>query len=174
MTRAARGSTLIELLVGLAVATLVAAIAMTSLSLAGVAAARRLATARADDAAWLALAAIARDLRSSDTWHGCVGSIACAGHEGHEGPAALVLAVDGRQVAWFTERGLMRCELTCETYLDGIARVAFRADVPGPNGSIRRVPLAEGHGDDALAIGVALWTTDGRRFERTVWRPHAR
>ena len=87
-----RGMSLIELLVAMAVASLVAAMAATALSIAGVAAARHSVARRQDDAAWLALAAMARDLTAAEVWTGCTGHSDCAARPAHPAASALVVS----------------------------------------------------------------------------------
>lgn len=162
------GFSLVELIVGLAVASMVAAIALVSLSMAGVAAARQLAAVREDDAAWLALAAIARDLHASAEWSGCVGTPGCTRRSAH--PSASVLHLE--HATWFAGNGLKRCprEGDCGLYLEGIGQAEFFAYVPRPAGGVGRESLTEKNGGDARAVEVVLWTMDGRRYARTVGR----
>lgn len=170
-----RGTTLIELLVALAVASLVATVALAALSMTGSAVLRHRALTRSGDAAWLALAALANDIRGADRWEGCVGGIACANAPSHTGPAALVLVRDDVRIAWFTDDGLLRCAPACERVVDDIVRAHFVADVPGDDGIVRRVPFAASHGGRATALEAQLWTRDGRLYRRTFGRPgHAR
>lgn len=168
------GSTLIELLTGLAVAAIVATIALVSLAMAGVATARHAARIRSDDGAWMALAAIARDLDAASVWKGCNESIVCTAATSHRGPAALVVTIDKKDVSWFSESGaLVRCDPTCDSYLTGVARASFLADVPGPGTGMRRTWLAEAHDDRATTIEVRITMTSGRSFARVVGRPRA-
>ena len=161
-----RGMTLIELLAGLAVASLVAAIALASLSMAGNAIARKLAMVRADDSAWLALAAIARDLRQSPVWTGCVRTDSC-GKNSHIVSNALIAG----EVRWFADNGLWRCERDndCDRYLDGVVAVSFIADVTTRDE--REVQREYFSGDEAKVVEVVLSTKAGHRYERTVGRP---
>ena len=175
MRRAHIGATLIECLVGLGVAAIVATVAMVSLSMAGIASMRHATRMRSGDAAWLALAAIARDLADASRWEGCDGTIACTAATSHRGPAALVVTIGGTQVSWFSEdSSLVRCDATCETYLTGVARASFLADVPRRDGNVRRTWLAAAHENRALAIEVRLTMTNGRSFARVVGRRRAR
>ncbi|NID14304.1 pilus assembly FimT family protein [Luteibacter yeojuensis] len=168
----AKGATLIELVVGLAVASMIATIALAFLSLAGIAASRQLVAAREEDAAWLALAAIARDLRLSATWSGCIGKPTCTVKSAHGAASVLWLG----HAIWFAEDGLKRCPRAnktigqCEGYLRGIAQVEFFGYVPTPGGGVRRESLTERNGMAARAIDVVLWTSDGRRYARTTAR----
>ena len=150
-----RGMSLIELIVGLGVASMVAAIALTALSMAGAAVARKLAAVRADDSAWLALAAVARDLRGSEKWDGCEGSPTCTQRPSHRAHAALLL----NHATWFAEDGLKRCpkDRRCDTYLEGITAIEF----------VARFPVADGR-----TLEVVLWTRDGGRYARTMRKPN--
>jgi len=149
-----RGMTLIESLVGLAVASLVAAISLASLSMAGNVVVRKLVALRTEDSAWLALAAIARDLRFATTWNGCAGSPTCTKRPSYSAYSALLLD----HVTWFAEDGLKRCPegRMCGTYLDGIVTAGFIADFPVRDGG---------------TLEVVLWTKDGRRYARTMRKP---
>jgi len=160
-----RGMTLIELLVGLAVGSMVAAIALTSLSMAGNAVARKLAVVRADDSAWLALVAIARDLRQSHVWTGCVQTDSC-GKNSHIVSNALIAG----GVRWFADNGLWRCDRDndCDKYLDGVVAVRFIADVA--TGDERQVRREHFSGEEAKVVEVILSTKTGHRYERTVGR----
>lgn len=163
----ARGMTLVELLVGLAVAAIVAAVAMTGLSIMGLAILRQRAATRADDATWLAHAAIARDLCASTRWKGCVEARGCTTQTAHGGMPALVLD----HAEWFVDGGLWRCEgRDCQTYLDGIAGAEFIASLRDDGGTLRQVPFAPIHGNRARALEVVLWTVDGHRYSRTTHR----
>jgi len=168
------GATLIELLTGLAVAAIVAAIALVSLSMAGIAAARHAARIRSDDGAWMALAAIARDVDTARAWKGCDESIACTAATSHRGPAALVILIGKQEVSWFSENGaLVRCDAVCDRYLTGVARASFLADIPKAGVGMRRTWLAEAHTSAATTIEVRLAMTSGRSFSRVVGRSHA-
>lgn len=157
------GMSLVELLVGLAVAGIVAAIAITSLSMVGLRVVRQRVAVRADEAVWMAQAAIAHDLRKSKHWAGCVEALGCSNHAAYEGTPALVL--DGAE--WLAADGLRRCsDKRCDVYLDGIVGVEFVADIPVAEGIVRRAWFAEAD-DDAIALEVVLWTRDGQRYSRT-------
>lgn len=163
-----RGMSLTELMVGLAVASLVAAIALTALSMAGIAAARQRAAAGAADLAWLALAAIARDLRESQHWEGCIDSTACTERASYRATSVLRLG----HAMWFVEDGLRRCPTgkPCEKYLDGVIAIGFIADVPDGKGRIRREPFSKEHGTGIRSIEVVLSMKGGRRYARAIGR----
>lgn len=158
---------LVELLVGLAVASLVAAIALTSFSMTGIATARKLAAVRTDDSAWLALAAITRDLYLSRTWAGCVDSTHCTKRASHRASSVLQL----EHAIWFAEGGLKRCATDdpCEAYLDGVTAAQFIVDFHGEGGT-RREPFAQNHGTGAEVVEVILSMKD-RHYARTTRRP---
>lgn len=162
------GMTLIELLVGLAVAGMVAAIAMTSLSVLGLAVVRQRSAMRMHDAVWLAQAAIARELGGSPRWKGCVEARGCSAHMVPAGTPALVL----EHTQWLVHDGLRRCHMLCDLYLEGITGIEFIADVPRDDGNVSRKFFAEGHGDKPRALEIVLWTFDGRRHSRTTGRHH--
>lgn len=112
MVATSRGMTLIELLMGLALASLVAIIVMTGLSAMGGTHRRGLAARRSDDEAWLALAAIAADGKCRDTttchqrWRVDDGLEYCRKHcQPHtNGVASLDVLTDGRSPATLTIR----------------------------------------------------------------------
>ena len=170
---------LIELLVAMAVASLVAAMAATALSIAGVAAARHSVARRQDDAAWLALAAMARDLTAAEVWTGCTGHSDCAARPAHPAASALVVssaasAVGAQpwRVEWLADGDLWRCETKqCDRYLAGVGTAWFQADVLDNGCTMRRRMLSERMTGDPVAIEITLRTRDGRRYARTVSRP---
>jgi prepilin-type N-terminal cleavage/methylation domain-containing protein len=160
------GMSLVELLVGLAVAAMVAAIATTGLSMMGLSVVRHRAALRTDDALWLAQAAIARDMRASTHWKGCIAARGCSRQASHVGMPVLVL--EGAE--WFADSGLWRCDRKrehCDKYLDGISGVEFMAYVTDADGVTRRETFVEEHSNTATAVEVVLWTTDGGRYSRT-------
>jgi prepilin-type N-terminal cleavage/methylation domain-containing protein len=168
-----KGMSLIELLVGLAVASMVAAIALTSLSMAGIASARQLSAARTHDSAWFALTAIARDLQRSQEWNGCIDSTTCTERASRRATSVLRL----EHAMWFVEGALNRCptDKPCEKYLDDVVAAEFIVDVPDRKGGLRHESLAKKHGARVRAIEVVLSTSDGRRYSRVTGRPeHAR
>lgn len=163
----ARGMTLVELLVGLAVAAIVAVVAMTGLSIMGLAIIRQRAAIRMNDMVWLAHAAIARDLCVSRRWKGCIEARGCTAQTVHGGTPALVLD----HAEWFADGGLWRCEGSdYGTYLDGIVGIEFIALLQDDRGSLRQVPFAPIHENKASALEVVLWTADGRPYSRTTGR----
>ncbi|URL59921.1 type II secretion system protein [Luteibacter flocculans] len=176
-----RGMSLIELLVGLAVASLIAAGAATALSIAGMAAARHSVARRQNDAAWLALAAIARDLRVAEVWTGCQGNSDCAARPAHPAASALVVSREGFangesawRVEWMADGDLWRCEKEqCDKYLPGVATAWFYADVLDIDCTMHRKTLTDRIRGDPLAIEIVLWMRDRRRYMRTVARPAA-
>lgn len=162
------GMSLVELLVGLVVASIVAAIAMTNLSMVGLAVMRQRVAVRSDDAVWLAQTAIARDLRDSDGWKGCVEGAACAVRSSHAHTPVLLLDA----AHWLVDDGLRRCkEKLCDSYVEGMAGIEFIAGLHDHGGIIRRKALAEAHDNAAVTLEVVLWTMDGRRHSRSTARP---
>jgi prepilin-type N-terminal cleavage/methylation domain-containing protein len=156
--------TLIELLVGLAIAGMVAAISVTTLSMVGLAVAWQHTAVRSGDPVWLALAAIARDLRASGEWKGCLGPGNCAGSNAHYAPNAVI--ADG--VRWFVDDSLWRCApgRDCDRYLEGVVAATFVADVVSVEGhDMRREEFA---GQDTEILEVILWVRGGGRYSCTV------
>ncbi|NII53663.1 prepilin-type N-terminal cleavage/methylation domain-containing protein [Lutibacter sp. SG786] len=168
----ARGFTLTELLIGTAVAGIVGAIALAVLWRAGLVAARAHADVRIDADAWLALAAISRDLRAASQWRGCLDSDACA----IGAPRRVGSSIVAGNVQWFADDGLWRCERkekrlrnpwVCDRFLDSVASVQFVADLRRRNGWAIRRDYGEGDGDRAKAIEVIVWTRKSRPYSRT-------
>ncbi|WP_291780614.1 hypothetical protein [Luteibacter sp.] len=110
--------TLVELLVGLAVASLVAIIVMTGLSAMGATHRRGLAARRSDDEAWLALAAIAADKECRDT-------TTC-----HK--------------RWRVDDGLAYCREHCQPYTNGVASLDVLTDGGSPETLTIRLVLHDG------------------------------
>lgn len=172
----ARGFSLIELLFGSAIAGLVGSMALAVLWRTGLVTARAHARMRGDDDAWLALAAISRDLRSAATWQGCVDH-GCAKGTAHRVANAIVAG----QVQWFADGGLWRCEWkddrahwACAKFLESISSVRFTADMGSSDGKRERREFAEKDGVNAQAIDVTIWTAGGRPFSRTTgWHERA-
>ena len=168
----ARGFTLTELLIGTAVAGIVGAIALAVLWRTGLVAARAQADVRIDADAWLALAAISRDLRAASQWRGCLDSDACA----IGAPRRVGSAIVADKVQWFADDGLWRCERdekrlgnpwACGRFLDSVASVRFVADLRRRNGLTIRRDYEERDGDGAIAIEVVVWTRKSRPYSRT-------
>jgi Tfp pilus assembly protein PilW len=162
------GSSLIELTVGLCVASIVAAMATVALSAAGIATKRHLITSRDEDRAWLALAAIARDLETAAEWHMCTEARDCPNKAmAHEYSVPALVAGD---VAWLLSGELRRCGKQCESYTDGVSSFLVVADVPAGEGLVDRQPFQQRHGADVNALEVVVTMRDGRRFSRVVSR----
>ena len=171
----ARGFTLVELLVGGAVASIVGAIALAVLCRAGLVAARWRIEVRRDDAAWLALAAIARDLRVAPEWRDCRDSWTCP-RAARRASNALVAG----DVAWFADGALRRCQRrepksenawNCARFLDGISTAAFTVDLRQGGGRETRHEPAKRDGNTADTIDVTLWTYDSKSYSRTTEGP---
>lgn len=168
----ARGFTLIELLIGSAVAGILGAMALALLGRTGLVAARSHAEVRVDDDAWLALAAISRDLRVASHWRGCLDSDACA----IGAPRRVGASIVADKVQWFADDSLWRCERdeerlggpwACARFLESVVSVRFIADLRRRNGRTIRRDFAESDGDGAKAIEVVVWTRKSRPFSRT-------
>lgn len=159
------GMSLIELLVGLAVAAIVAVIAIANLSMMGMVVVRQRTAARADDEMWMAHAAITRDLRSSTLWKGCIEARGCSVQRSHTGTPVLMLD----SAEWLADDGLWRCvrNKPCDKFLENIVGVEFMADIRNDAGVTRRKPFAEAHTNAAKTLEVVLWTREGRSYSRT-------
>lgn len=164
----ARGFCLVELTIGLCVASFIAATATMSLAAAGIAMRRHLVTSRDEDRAWLALAAIARDLESANEWRMCSEASDCprkAMAREYRAPALLA-----GSIGWLVADELRRCVEDCQTYVDGVAALDVTADLPATDGLTDRQPFLQRHGTDVRAIEVTVTMRDGRRFSRVVLR----
>lgn len=164
----ARGFSLVELSVGLCIASIVAVMATMSLAAAGIALQRHLIASRDEDRAWLALAAIVRDLQLADEWHMCTEARDCpkkAMAREYDMPALLA-----GNVAWLVADELRRCDNVCQTYVDGVASLEVIADIPAHEGLTDRRPLLQWHGDRARALEITVTLRDRRRFSQVVSR----
>jgi hypothetical protein len=167
-----QGSSLVELTVGLCVASVVAAMAMTSLAAAGFAARRHLVNSRDEDRAWLALAAIARDLQAAAEWHVCTEARDCP-QKAMSGEYRVSALVAG-DIAWLVSGQLRRCARRCDPYVNGVSSLSVFADIPAGEGLVDRQPFQQKHGSDVSAVEIVVTMGDGRHFSRVVSRPKAK
>ncbi|MET0617928.1 MAG: hypothetical protein ABWZ54_09150 [Luteibacter sp.] len=164
-----RGATLVELLVGLAVAGMVVAVTSTALGVAGTAARRHARAVSGEDAAWEALAAMVDDLRHSSVWRACTEARDCSvTRRADTTYRTYVLHTD--RADWLLADTLRRCTDRCDEFMQGVRSFDVLADIADAAGVVSRVPLFQGHGDAARAVEVALTLEDGRRFSRVVGR----
>jgi len=163
-----RGSTLVELTVGLCVASLVALMATTSLAAAGIAWHRHLVASRYEDRAWLALAAIVSDLEAGREWRMCTEARDCSQKDvARKYSMPMLLA---GKVGWLMADELRRCDEACDTYVEGVASIDVIADIVTRDGLTSRRPLLQWHDDSAVVLEVILTMRDRRRFSRVVSR----
>lgn len=164
----AQGFSLVELTVGLCVASIIAALTAMSLAAAGIAVGRHLMTGRSEDKAWFALAVIVRDLEAATTWGMCTEARDCPQKKmSLEYNVPVLLA--GR-IGWLVAGDLRRCDEDCQTYVDDVASLEVTADIPAGDGLTHRQPFLQWHGTAARALEVTLAMRDGRRFSRAVSR----
>src|ERR1700754_2245070 len=163
-----RGSTLVELTVGLCVASLVALMAATSLGAAGIAWHRHLASSRYEDRAWLALAAIVSDLETGSEWRMCTEARDCS-QKSAARKYSMPMLLAGK-VGWLVADELRRCDKACETYVEGVAAIEVIADMVTSDGLTTRRPFLQWHDDSAVGLEVILTMRDHRRFSRVVSR----
>jgi hypothetical protein len=160
------GFSLVELMVGVCVASTIAAMAAISLAAAGIAVGRHLITSRSEDRAWLALAAIVRDLEGATEWGMCTEARDCPQKKmSLEYNVPVLLA---GQIGWLVADELRRCDKDCQAYVDGVASVEVTADIPAGDGLTHRQPFLQRHGSAVRALEVTLTMRDGRRFSRAV------
>ncbi|APG05295.1 hypothetical protein BJI69_16240 [Luteibacter rhizovicinus DSM 16549] len=163
------GFSLVELMVGLAVASIVAAAATVSLVAAGSAARRHLVMSRDEDRARLALAAIVRDLEAAAAWHMCTEARDCPQKTmAREYNTPVLLA---GSIGWLVADELRRCDTACQTYVQGVIHLEVVADLPDTDGLVERQPFQQRHGAGARAIEITLTMRDGRHYSRVVSRP---
>lgn len=163
-----RGGTLVELMVGLCVASLVALMATTSLAAAGIALRQHLIASRHEDRAWLVLAAIVRDLEDGAEWRMCTEARDCSQKNvAHKYGMPMLLAGN---VGWLVADELRRCTEACDTYVEGVVSIEVIADIPTDNGLTSRLPFLQWHGNAATALEVTVTMRDRRRFSRVVTR----
>lgn len=161
-----QGSSLVELLVSLAVAGMVAAVVATGAGAAGMAARRHLDRVQHEDAARMALAVLADDLAASSQWRACTEARDCNLTARHRPYRSYLLHTDTAD--WLVGDGLRRCVTRCDSLVDGILRLEVTADLPADAGKVRRVPLLQWHEDSARLLEVAVVLADGRRLSRVV------
>lgn len=138
----ARGMTLIELTMGLLVASLVACVVLLSLSIDGRVHAARMRGHRGEEMAWLALAAVANDLETRDAWSAGTSSDYVTG--------------------WVADGTLYRCPAQCHPFAEGVRSMRIVVDAPTDAGRHRQ-------GGAAIAE-LHLTLVDGRRFSRVLVR----
>lgn len=163
-----RGGTLVELMVGLCVASLVALMATTSLAAAGIAVRRHLIGSRYEDSAWFALAAIARDLETGNEWRMCTEARDCS-YNSAARKYGMPMLLAGN-VGWLVSDELRRCDKACDTYVEGVVSIEVIADIPADGGLKSRLPFLQWHGNAATALEVTVTMRDRRRFSRVVSR----
>jgi prepilin-type N-terminal cleavage/methylation domain-containing protein len=162
-----QGFSLVELTVGLCVASIIATLAAMSMAAAGVAVGRHLLASRSEDKAWLALAAIVRDLENAAAWAMCTEARDCPHKQMAREYNAPVLLAD--RIGWLAAADdLRRCDRECLTFVDGVASLEVVADIPAGDGLTHRQPFLQRHGSDVRALEVTLEMRDGRRFSRAV------
>jgi hypothetical protein len=167
----ARGFSLVELMVGWCVASIVAVMATTSLAAGAVAWQRHRVASRTEDQAWLALAAIARDLDRASQWRMCTEARDCPTMKISHRYDMPALVASG--VGWLLADALRRCEDDCHAFVDGVASLEVIADMP-TEGLTHRQPFLQRHEGHAQALEITLRMHDGRHFSRVVSRPAAR
>jgi hypothetical protein len=161
-----QGFSLVELTVGLCVASIIAALAAMSLAAAGIAVGRHLITSRSEDRAWLALAAIVRDLEAATQWGMCTEARDCPQKKISLEYNVPVLLAD--QIGWLVADELRRCARDCQAFVDGVESLEVTADIPVSGGLTHRQPFMQRHGSTVRALEVTLAMRDGRRFSRAV------
>jgi len=163
------GFSLVEMMVGLAVAAIVAAAATVSLAAAGSAVRRHLVTIRDEDRVRLALAAMVSDLEAATAWRMCTEARDCPQKTmAREYDMPVLLA---GSIGWLVSDELRRCDTTCQTYVQGVIHLEVIADLPGTDGLVERQPFQQKHGVGARAIEITLTMRDGRHYSRVVSRP---
>lgn len=161
------GATLVELLVGLAVAGIVVVVTTTALGAAGVAARRHAQAVSGEDAAWDALAVMVDDLRASSVWQACTEARDCAVIKRADTTYRSYVLHTAR-ADWLLADTLRRCTGKCDQFVQGVRSFDVLADIEDAAGVVSRVPFFERHGDTARAVEVSITLDDGRRFSRVV------
>lgn len=160
------GSSLVELLVSLAVAGIVAAVVATGAGAAGLASRRHLDRIQREDAARMALAVLADDLAASSQWRACTEARDCPLTTRHRPYRSYLLHTDAAD--WLVGDGLRRCVTRCDPLVDGVVRFEVTADLPAGAGKVHRGPFLQWHEDSARLLEVAVILADGTRFSRVV------
>lgn len=163
-----RGVSLVELLVALAVASVVAAVVLVAS--AGLARQARhvLASARTVAKPADALAAMLADLRGDRSWSLCRAPSECAAYVG-QGHGTALVANDHAWVLY--DDGLRVCSKhRCDGVLaSATALQVFASTVHGD--SIRRVERVSGSAGRVRLVEVRLWLNDGSQRSRLAWLP---
>jgi prepilin-type N-terminal cleavage/methylation domain-containing protein len=164
-----RGMTLIELLVGLAVASLVAVVVTTGLGAMGMAMQKHARMLATRDAAWMALDAMVADLRRAATWRVCSEARECDAREERRSAYRVPMLLAG-DVDWLVQDGLRRCMKQCDVFIEGVVAMVVSAEVERRDGTLQRTRFHQHHGTSPRTIEVALTMSDGRIFSRVVHR----
>jgi len=162
-----RGFTLVESMVSLCVGSLVAAMALTSLSAGGLLVRHLALASRDEDRAWLALAAIAADFEANASWRTCAEARDCP-HK-HVARTYRVPVFLAGGIGWLAQDGLRRCDVDCQVVEASVRRLDVVADM-GAGGLVYRQPFIPWHGRRSRALAFTVTLADGRRFTRIVAR----
>jgi hypothetical protein len=161
------GATLVELLVGLAVAGVVVVVTSTALGAAGAAARRHAQAVSGEDAAWEALAVMVDDLRGSLVWKACTEARDCDSTSRAD-TIYRSYVLHTERADWLLADTLRRCTDRCDEFMQGVRSFEVLADIADPTGTVRRVPFYQRYGDIARAVELTITLHDGRRFSRVV------
>ncbi|KJV34648.1 type II secretion system protein [Luteibacter yeojuensis] len=162
-----RGVTLVELLVTLAVASIIAAVVLTACAAASLHV-RRVAATQAGTAVDDAMVAMLAAMRRDTAWSACRAG-RCAVHTGEGHGVALVAG--GR--TWVVGRGLMLCTAKrCEVIASEATALQLVVEAGGHGG---RPGQRTEHIGPAPArpvlVELVLWLRDGSRRSRLAWLP---
>ncbi|WP_170207548.1 prepilin-type N-terminal cleavage/methylation domain-containing protein [Luteibacter pinisoli] len=163
-----RGMTLVELVVGLAVASTVAAVVLVGSAAVATQVRRGFASSGATESADAALAAMLADVRRDGEWSTCLPARGCPVYVGGAYGMALVV---GRQRAWTIQDGLRLCAgRHCERVFEGATALQVLVDTD-VDGGIRHDEARRGDASRARLVELRLSLRDGTSRSRWAWIP---
>jgi prepilin-type N-terminal cleavage/methylation domain-containing protein len=164
----ARGMTLVELIVGLAVASTVAAVVLVGSAAIATQVRRGFASSEAAATADAVLAAMLADVRRDRGWSTCLPARGCPVYVGGAYGMALVV---GQQRAWTIQDGLRLCAgKHCERVFEDATALQVLVDIEVDDG-IRRDEARRGDASRARLVELRLSLRDGTSRSRWAWIP---
>lgn len=157
--------TLVELLAGLAIGSIVAAGAVAGAAAVASRVRADLASARAYAGPADALEAMLADVRSDPAWLAC--SVpACPGKLGRSHGVALV----ANEHAWAVHDGGLRLcwQSHCEVALRGVSAMQVFVD-RHDGGRVHRIEVPQRAAGNVRRIEIRLWLVDGTSRSRSAW-----
>jgi hypothetical protein len=157
---------LVELMVGLAIASIVAAVVMAGAAATATQVRRELAAARLAEGPRDVLAAMLADVRRDPAWSACLTTVRCPAYVGRSYGVALVANTH----AWAIHDGGLRvCSKEhCELALGGVTALQVWVDAE-EGGFVRRDEISHAPEGRLRRVEIRIWLTDGSRRSRSTW-----